>query len=151
MIAIILVVWVNQLKEMRQLILITLRMCVVTPLLVLLVNQPFDVLVQYHRVFCFDELVALLEAAWQETDVLEALTVEHFDDELKHLVVKVPDVQVVVSLARLLTRERTLPKVGRPKIITRFVEIPRHLLRIESEQANVYLVFAIVESLPHLI
>lgn len=55
-----------------------------------------------HGVLRLDELVALFEAARQEADVLEALAVEHFDDELEDLVVEVADVQVVVGLACLL-------------------------------------------------
>jgi hypothetical protein len=151
MIAVILVVRINQLKEVRQLILVAFRMRAVAAVRVFLVYQPLNILVEDHSILGLDELVALFEAAGQKADVFETLAVEHFDDELEDLVVEVADVQVVVGLTCLLAREWTLPKVRRSQVIAGFVEIAGHFLGIEAKQTNVHLVLTVIEALPYLV
>lgn len=56
-------------------------------------------LVEDCGVFLLDELVALLESSREETNVFEGLTIEHFNNEFEDLIMEIPNVQVVISLA----------------------------------------------------
>ena len=56
-------------------------------------------LVEDCGVFLLDELVALLKSSREETDVFEGLTIEHFNNEFEDLIMEIPNVQVVISLA----------------------------------------------------
>lgn len=102
-------------------------------------------------IFLLDELMALLEAAWQEANVLEALSIEHFDDEFENFVVKVSDVQIVICLTHLLIGKGTLAEIRLSDEIVGLLVVPRNLLRVQTEQADVHLILAIVEALPHLV
>lgn len=151
MVAVAAVVGVDQLEEVRLLLIDVSLHQPAWGLPVLLFDLLLNEAVEDLRVLLFDELVALLEAARKKADVLEVLAVEHFDYEFQHLLVKLFDIhRAVQACARHLVGNGTLPKVAEADGFLRLVVVLRHLLPIQAEKADVHLVFAAVKALPHL-
>lgn len=91
-IAIVVVMRINQLEEMRLLAHVSLREHGACSDGVFVVNQFLYELVKDRCIFLLDELVALFEASGQETDVFETFPIKHFYDEFENFVVEVSDV-----------------------------------------------------------
>lgn len=87
------------------------------------------------QILLFDEIMALLEATWEEANVLKLFFVEDFNNATEHFVVEVTDVHLifVLDLHRALTKE-----------IARFIIIFRGLLVVKAQQTNVCMIFAVI-------
>lgn len=96
MIAIVVVVRINQFKKVRQLNCLPFLLHLSLPQGILVVHLFLDKVMKDDCVLLLDELMALLEASRQEANVLKVLAIEHLDNEFKNFLVEIPYVQVVI-------------------------------------------------------
>jgi hypothetical protein len=81
--------------------------------------------------------MALLEPSWKKTNVFELLFVKDFCDTFKNLLIEIFNVHTVIVMHALhwtLTKE-----------IAGFIIVFWHFLLIETQQANVSMIFAVID------
>lgn len=98
-----------------------------------------------------DELMTLLKSTGKETNVLETFSVKHLNYEFKHLFMEISYVQIIICLTRWFLGNWTLPKVLLSDEVVGFFVVTRYLLGIETQQANVHLILAVIKTLSDLI